>query len=259
MIFLESPAKINLDLFITGKRQDGFHLLSTHMLAIDLVDHITIQKATQNQLFSDVFLGPFEKTLFGAAYRALLQFVRVLPTVEVHLKKNIFIGAGLGGGSSNAATFLFGMNQLFSLGLNEKQLKEVAQLIGADVSFFFSQGFALCKGVGEELHPPMIEPKDQYWIVHPKITSLTKEVYSRVKIEHIDLTSKNHLMKFAFEAYPELEIVYRDLLQQDPNCWVTGSGSCIICEKKPNLTALEVKPLQRESNQWYRTLKTREI
>ena len=148
-ITLFSPAKINLNFKLIGKREDGYHLIESDMVAINLFDTLTIEPHSSNTLEGTKPLPfDFERSIFQKGHLLLKRRFKNLPFVKITLNKNIPIGAGLGGGSSNLATFLWGMNELFHLNMHIHELAKFGAMIGADVPFFFSHGSAFVHGIG---------------------------------------------------------------------------------------------------------------
>ena len=158
-------AKINIGLFVTEKRSDGFHNLETVFYPIDLRDilEITEMKGEKGRcVFTSTGIPidcPPEKNLVSKAY-AILAAEYDLPSVDVHLHKIIPYGAGLGGGSADAAFMLVGLNQLFSLGLNEEQLMGYAARVGSDCPFFVLNHPVFAFGKGELMESIDLSLKD---------------------------------------------------------------------------------------------------
>lgn len=157
---LAAPAKINLWLRIFGRRPDGFHDLETRMLALELADEVTLEHLPQGAPGTVVFscsdpsLPVDDSNLARRAVTLLAeQQGRPLPAVRVHLEKRIPHGAGLGGGSSDAAAVLRGLNDLLQLGLSLETLSHLAARLGSDVPFFLIGGAADCTGWGEIVTP----------------------------------------------------------------------------------------------------------
>jgi 4-diphosphocytidyl-2-C-methyl-D-erythritol kinase len=185
-ITLKAPAKINLYLAITGKRADGYHDIETLMQKIDLADRIQLRVGNSGIRLTcpGIDLPTDESNL---AYRAAVSFLRaagprgvshVRQGVDIVLEKKIPVAAGLGGGSSNAATMLRGMNILFAAGLSDDELLALAKPLGADVPFFIHDWpAAWATGIGVELTPTA--PLTNYYIVlvNPGIPVSTAWVY----------------------------------------------------------------------------------
>jgi 4-diphosphocytidyl-2-C-methyl-D-erythritol kinase len=187
---LYPPAKINLGLMITGRRADGYHLLQTAMLPIaDFQDVITFHPAEQLglHLAGIPLAGKLEDNLCIRAYHLLKDLVPTLPPVFIHLRKGIPAGAGLGGGSSDAAYTLRGLNEFFQLGLANNDLYPIAAKLGADVSFFLQGDPALATGVGEVIRPIAIPQLDGY-----RIDIQLSELHSDTATAYRNLTPENY-------------------------------------------------------------------
>lgn len=148
-------AKINLGLDIISKRPDGYHNISTVMIPIDWHDILEIVPAkgesTTLTCFGHTIDCPPEKNLVMKAYNALANITGGLPAADIYLEKIVPDGAGLGGGSADAAYTLIGLNEVFNLGLGKEQLAQTAALIGADCPFFIYSRPAYCSGTGTEM------------------------------------------------------------------------------------------------------------
>jgi 4-diphosphocytidyl-2-C-methyl-D-erythritol kinase len=152
---LPAPAKINLFLHVTGRRPDGYHELQTVFQFIDLMDYIDLTLRSDGQI---IHLNPIngvkpELDLVVRAAHCLRNYSNCKLGVSIRLEKNIPMGAGLGGGSSDAATVLLGLNQLWNLGLTTSQLAALGLQLGADVPVFVRGFNALATGIGERLKP----------------------------------------------------------------------------------------------------------
>jgi 4-diphosphocytidyl-2-C-methyl-D-erythritol kinase len=151
-----APAKLNLALEITGKRGDGYHKIDTVMTTLDLVDRVTLSPSSELSVtLSGEFVRGIDASddLSGQAARALAEAAEREPGVAIVVKKNIPSPAGLGGGSSDAAAVLRGLNRLWDLGWSTERLADVGARIGADVPFFVYGGTAHCTGRGEIVDP----------------------------------------------------------------------------------------------------------
>ena len=162
---LKSPAKINLFLEVLKKRKDGFHQIQTVFHAINLCDSICIKKDKKNGIFVKTNCKSLPTDRRNLAYKAahILKQRYNLGGMEIAIEKNIPLASGLGGGSSNAATVLAGMNRLWKLGLKKTELYEISNQLGSDVSFFISNyKSALGQGRGEILKPLKLP---NYWFL----------------------------------------------------------------------------------------------
>ena len=151
---LLAPAKINLSFKIKGRRADGFHEIETLMAPISLFDRLTIEEDASNSNgvdFScdDPSLPTGEDNLVVRAAKLFRETTKVSVGFRIALEKKIPHGAGLGGGSSDAASMLLGLNELFETGLKEKELMDLAAQLGSDVPFFIARSAAICRGRGE--------------------------------------------------------------------------------------------------------------
>jgi len=242
-----SPAKINLGLWILGKRSDGYHEILTVFHAIDLCDEIYIRKGTFDVQTSTGI--PREKNL---VYRALLEFQRRTGRdigFSIFIQKNIPEGAGLGGGSSNVASVLKKINELMGNPLKEEELKDIAGKVSSDAPFFFLGKTAIGRGRGEILEE--IEPLDlNITLVIPNTRSSTRKVYSAVGEKHISPGAQiekilealkegkydlleNKLGDLACEMYPEIGEVVRFIEHFGFKPLVSGSGSAVFYIGKP--------------------------
>lgn len=181
-MLLKCNAKINLGLSVTGKRKDGFHNIESIFLPVPWHDEIEITLSDKTVFTSEGIPidGKAENNLCLQAYHLLLADF-LMPPVHIHLKKNIPIGAGLGGGSSDAAFVLKGLNELFSLNLSIEKLEKYAGQLGSDCTFFIRNQPAFVSGKGEQLEPIDIELKGYCLLVNPNIHISTKEAYTAIR------------------------------------------------------------------------------
>lgn len=187
-------AKINLGLSIVGIRHDGYHDIVTIMVPVGWRDilEITPSKGNKTTLTTwgrHVACSP-EKNLVMKAYEALSSFTEGLPPVDINLEKIIPDGAGLGGGSSDAAFTILGLNELFNLGLSKENLAKVAVKVGADCPFFIYNVPALCEGIGDRISfdiTPRLIGK-HILIAKPRVASIsTKEAYAGISPHPLDI------------------------------------------------------------------------
>ncbi len=182
-MILHPPAKVNLGLLIKGKRADGYHLLETLLLPVPSL-HDTLQLFPHGSdgecrllLEGQPLDGEPEENLVVKAYRALSRQVSHLPGVEIRLEKKIPAGAGLGGGSSDAAWTLRGLKELFELPIDAEELHRIAATLGADVPFFLYDGPMLATGTGTDLSPFQLKMPWRLEVLHPPIHSSTVAAY----------------------------------------------------------------------------------
>ena len=177
-----APAKLNLHLEVYPKRSDGYHPIKSIFQTISLVDDLEVSlsgKSLSCVVECDAMQLPVENTL-TKTYRLFCQISGVTAGVHVKLTKRIPSGAGLGGGSSDAATFLLILNKMFDYPLGLNQLEEIANLVGSDVLFFLSGGAAIVTGRGDIVEP--IKPREDFCIVvvYPDVHCSTPESYGLV-------------------------------------------------------------------------------
>lgn len=176
---LPAPAKLNLFLHVTGRRADGYHLLETVFEAIDLCDRVHLRRRTDGvigRLGALPGIDP-ETDLTVRAARSLALYTGCRLGVDIGLDKQIPIGGGLGGGSSDAATVLMGLNRLWELGLDAPRLAAIGAQLGADVPFFIFGETAYATGIGEQL-TACPQPARTYVLVAPGAGVATPRVFS---------------------------------------------------------------------------------
>lgn len=181
---LLAPAKINLFLHITGKREDGFHLLQSLMVFVDVGDELTF--APYDGLFLDID-GPFAADLNVAPhdnliYKAALLLAeeyRVPAKARIALRKNLPVASGVGGGSSDAATALRGLVKLWGLPVEDSRLQKIAQMLGADVPACLAHKPVWAEGIGEKMTWMPHLPQLHMVLVNPLIATPTPEVFRR--------------------------------------------------------------------------------
>ncbi|MFL3013984.1 MAG: 4-(cytidine 5'-diphospho)-2-C-methyl-D-erythritol kinase, partial [Candidatus Neomarinimicrobiota bacterium] len=180
---LNSYAKVNIGLKLLNKRVDGYHNISTIFQEIDLHDEITITKTGKGTLeFSSnvKWLKNDQDNLCIAAYSCIKDLYDI-DGVHINLVKNISRGSGLGGGSSNAATVMKGLRQIFNLEITDKEFEKISVEIGADVPFFIRGNTQIGEGVGEKLSDIKFLMKGLFLIVTPDVSIDTKWAYSQIK------------------------------------------------------------------------------
>jgi 4-diphosphocytidyl-2-C-methyl-D-erythritol kinase len=179
---LESYAKINLGLEVLGLRDDGFHELRTLFQTIDLHDDVVLRPRPRAvTVLCDHPLVPVDGTnLAVRAAQALRAYGRVTSGVEIEIRKRIPVGGGLGGGSSNAATVLLGLDRLWKTGLGPDGLHRLARRLGADVPYFLLGGTALGLSRGDEVYPLRRQLRAHVVVVDPGIHVSTARVFARV-------------------------------------------------------------------------------
>jgi len=177
-----SPAKINLFLHVVGKRPDGYHELQTVFQFLDYGDDLFFDLRNDGVVERQYDLGFSEDSDLCLRAAALLKpFAALSCGVSIDLTKRLPIGGGLGGGSSNAATVLLALNQLWNIGFEKERLAELGLQLGADVPVFVMGQAAWAEGVGEQLSPLNLAEK-WYLVVNPQINVSTVQVFSNKRL-----------------------------------------------------------------------------
>jgi len=246
-IRLESPAKINLRLEILKRRPDGYHELRTVFQKISLHDTLrfTLKKEGCISIAADHPRLPLgKKNLVYQAVQSMFNACGYRGGVRIEIEKRIPLGAGLGGGSSNAATTLMALNQLLEMNFSRKELMEVGLGIGADVPFFFLESAAIGSGVGERLKKEVL-PALWYVLIYPNFEVSTRWAYhhfvltnQRFRInlhkflktpEGISRILFNHLEEVVSKRYPEISLMKEYLLSAGAlGALMTGSGPTVF-------------------------------
>src|SRR6058998_3171058 len=182
MMQVLAPAKINLSLKILGRRSDGFHEIETLIAPITLCDQLEIGTSNSSNgiRFScdDPSVPAGDNNLIVRAAKAFFAATKLKPAVSIELNKRIPHGAGLGGGSSDAASTLLALNELFEAKLSREALTEIAEPIGSDIPFFIFQSAALCKGHGEIVSAVKLNRQFSILLLKPAFAVSTGWAYS---------------------------------------------------------------------------------
>jgi 4-diphosphocytidyl-2-C-methyl-D-erythritol kinase len=246
-LHLESPAKVNLRLDILRKREDGYHELRTVLQKISLHDriHFSLKRKRGISITTDHPGLPVGKS--NLVYRAVQSFLKgsdYKGGVFVKIRKRIPLGAGLGGGSSNAATALKAMNQLLNARLSQKELTSMGLEIGADVPFFFFEGAAIASGIGEQLKRISL-PELWYILIYPNFEVSTRWAYQNFLLTkkefHFSLNRlwktpqgvsrllSNDLEKVVSRKYPQIDVMKEMLYGAGAlGASMTGSGPTVF-------------------------------
>ena len=254
-LLVRAPAKINLSLLIAGKRDDGFHEIESVMAKVDLYDELLLERSDAEGILL-VCKGKYQvpATKDNLVYKAA-ELIRNLANIKFNIKititKNIPVAAGLGGGSSDAASTLLGLNKFFNLGLTDQKLHELAAKLGSDINFFLGSPLAFCSGRGEKIKKiDKIFPFRAILLI-PDITVYTKKVYENYKHNeelyrgfnrrimqminenNIDLLTRmcaNMLAGSCYELHPELlGLKSRVEALGAGTISLSGSGSTLYC------------------------------
>jgi len=245
-----APAKINLSLKILGHRSDGFHEIDTLIAPISLADKIDIEKQSRWIDFScdDPTVPSGDENLVVRVAKAFFEKTKISGGVGIKLHKKIPHGAGLGGGSSDAAATLRALNQLFETKLSREELANLGSNIGSDVSFFLFESAAVCKGRGEIVEPTNLKKKLSILLLKPGFSVSSAWAYSRwqdskeipgisYQPQNFDGQSfLNDLERPVFEKFVFLAQLKAWLLNQAEvgAAVMSGSGSTVFAVLRPN-------------------------
>ncbi len=280
-IRLKARAKINLSLDVLGKREDGYHDVRMVMQTIGIYDRLIITKIPEDEIRiqSNLFYLPInENNLIYKAAKLLKDEFGFAGGVDVNLNKFIPVAAGMAGGSTDAASTLFGINKIYELGLSQNKLMELGVQIGADVPYCIMRGTALAEGIGEQLS--RLKPVPHMWIVvdKPPINISTKLVYEQLdmndilyhpnvdkmiqainkeSIEEIAANMGNVLERVTIPLYPIIDSIKNDMLSHGAiNAMMSGSGPTVFGIFPNERTALNCQAylkLKKEAKQVYIT------
>ncbi len=241
---LPCPAKLNLFLHIIGRRADGYHLLQSVFQLIDWCDTVTLNLIAENEVrrINPIPGIPPEHDLVVRAAQLLKKYRKVECGVEISLKKEIPMGAGLGGGSSDAASTLIGLNQLWDLQLDTQTLCEIGLTLGADVPFFLFGQNAFVEGIGEKMRAISLEPQD-FLVVFPNQGIETGKIFQDPQLtrDHAPITidgfiasprsfQSNDCQVVAVQKCPEVKQALDWISEVAPNSAprMSGSGSSVF-------------------------------
>lgn len=247
-ISLLANAKLNLYLDITGRREDGYHLLETVMQSVDLCDIVTIRPGGSEIRVScsDPLIPEDEGNICFRAAKAYFDEIKESGGADIRIEKRIPHGAGLGGGSADAAAVLNGLNCLYGSSVRGERLAELGAEVGADVPFCMAGGTKLCRGIGEELHDTEPLPERVYLIVMPDFECDTKGAYRRYDEASAEKMAKKGGIedflrsggKFPEKMYNVFRELYRDerieaiagklIGQGARGASLTGSGAAVF-------------------------------
>lgn len=216
-ILLKALAKINLGLDVVRRREDGYHEVRMIMQTIHLFDQLSIEKSREPGIHISTnlsFLPVNENNLVYKAGILLMDEFHISDGVDVNLVKRIPVAAGMAGGSTDAAAMLYGLNQMFDLGLSRQELMDRGVKIGADVPYCLMRGTALAEGIGEDLTqlPPMV--KCPVLIAKPQISVSTKFVYQNLKLDENTI-------------HPDIDQLQKDIIAKDLDAVASHMGNVL--------------------------------
>lgn len=250
---LPAPAKLNLFLHITGQRPDGYHELQTVFALLDHGDTLHFEEADQLELVAPDDLPAGEDNLIMRAARALAEHTGCPRGARIELDKRLPAGGGVGGGSSDAATTLLGLNALWQLGLTQSELAQVGLPLGADVPVFVLGHSAWAEGVGEQLTPVTLPPQ-HYLVVWPGISVSTAQIFGDRELTRD--TPKSRLAAFlepgpeahfrndceaiAARRFPAVRDALHWLEEHAGNARMTGTGACVFAQLPDRITGTQL-------------------
>ncbi len=234
-----APAKLNLFLHVIGRRTDGYHLLQTVFRFIDRADQLSFSPRADGEI---VLATPIpgvapETDLTVRAARLLQQSTGCRQGASIHLQKNLPMGGGLGGGSSDAATVLLALNHLWQTGLSRSVLQKLGLTLGADVPVFIHGQNTFAEGIGEAFSDVVL-PDETYLVLHPAVNVPTTVIFGASELKR-DSTSMqpgewrhgsghNDLEPVACARFPAVAEHLVWLRQHAANAIMTGSGACVF-------------------------------
>ena len=252
---LPAPAKLNLFLHITGRRSDGYHLLQSAFMLIDWCDSLHVERRSDGQLSREYLTTPLPADdLVLRAARALQQATGCTQGAHIGVAKQVPAQAGMGGGSSDAATCLLALNRLWGLGLSLQQLARIGLALGADVPFFLSGHNAWVEGVGETLSPVNL-PSGRFLVVKPQAGLDTGAIFSSPDLKRDSETATilgfvahpfgfghNDLQPVAERLCPEVTQALQWLAGLGLSGRMTGSGSAVFAQLEPDAGSQQTAP-----------------
>lgn len=248
-----APAKLNLFLHLVGRRGDGYHLLQTVFQLLDWGDEVRLRMRRDGQVLRSGtgFQAPIEQDLCLRAAQALKQRVGSPLGADIELFKRVPVGGGLGGGSSDAATVLVALNELWGAGLGVDELAGIGATLGADVPVFVRGQSAWAEGIGDVL-TPITMPERDYVIVDPGVHVATVELFQAPELTRnsppttisgylscAGVEATNAFEPVARARYPQVAAAF-DWLGQFGRARLTGSGGCVFVEVGSTQLAEEI-------------------
>lgn len=257
---LPAPAKLNLFLHITGRRADDYHTLQTVFALLDAGDTLHFASAAQLSLEAPADLGGDNNLILRAA-RALQAASGCRQGAAIRLDKRLPAGGGVGGGSSDAATALLGLNHLWQLQLGIDELAEIGLTLGADVPVFVRGHSAWAEGVGEQLQPLDL-PEQIYVVVHPGVSVSTAAIFADPQLTRhtpesrvaaflgpgAETLFRNDCEPVVTRLFPDIRAALGWLRKQTGNARLTGTGACIFARVADQQQGEDV--LRRLPSEW---------
>lgn len=271
-MLVKSYAKINLHLKVLGINKDNYHLLQMVNTKINFYDVLKFKK-TKNNI--NVYMAniPQEENLVYKVTKYMFEKYNIIGGINIYIKKNIMLGAGLGGGSSNAACTIHTIDKLYKLNLSIEEKRKIALKFGTDIIYCLENNPALVFGVGEKIQKFNLNKRYNVLLINPKINVSTKEVYSLYdnnneysveesikELENKNITELlyNDLEKVVFEKYQQIKKIKEELLLYSNNVLMSGSGSTVyVIDSKKVLKKILKEYKQKNPLYIYVLTKTR--
>lgn len=254
VVFEKAPAKINLSLDVLGKRNDGFHDVEMVMTTIDLSDRIELRSLDKDEIHVSLesrYVPNDERNLAYRAAQLIKERYRITYGIHIKIEKKIPVSAGLGGGSSDAAAVLRGLNRLWALNIAPEELAQIGLRIGSDVPFCVMNETALVKGRGEIIEKLPRPPSCWVVLAKPNIGISTKMVFRNLVVGNLSHPNtaaiiegletrdflkicnhmENALEEVTFQLSPEIQVIKDKMLQ-------AGAGSVIMSGSGPTVYSL---------------------
>ncbi len=270
----EAPAKINRELRVGGRRADGYHEIRSRMVSIDLADRLEVETAEELTFSCAGAAVPADDSnLVVRAAQALARYLRIVPLARIRLEKRVPVGAGLGGGSADAAVTLRLLAQLWGSELTKDEVSPIASGLGSDVPFFLVGGEADVAGRGERVSAREDASPVELLLLVPPFSVSTRDVYARfdrsagpkdILLERLEIETSprffgpNDLAPAVLEAHPVMADYLRSAQQAAAEYGITGSGSTIVLcgvtpggegwltKRHPEATVQRTRTLSRE-------------
>lgn len=250
-LVLPAPAKLNIFLHILGRRANGYHTLQTIFQFLDYADYLAFNPRNDGQInlhtpFIDV---PHTDNLIVKAANLLQQYAKSAQGADIWIDKKLPMGGGLGGGSSNAATTLLALNQLWQLDIDLASLTTLGLQLGADVPVFVNGKAAFAEGVGEKLTP--ITPAEPWYLVAiPKVSIATATIFSDPLLprntppityqQALTIEGHNDCQSIVLQRYPAVQEAFLLMNKLAPTK-LTGTGACLFAAFTTEQQALQAK------------------
>lgn len=260
-LYERAYAKLNLDLHVINKRDDGFHELKSIVLPLMLFDELTFETADKNKVESNVLI---EENIVLKTIEYIQQKYDIKLGVKVKLNKQIPIGSGLGGGSANSAATIRALNLLFDLNLSEEEMKKIASDLGSDILFCLYNKPAVISGRGDKIEFIENPQFDTITLIVLPTKNLTKDVFSNHKVSPPKTTFnaqienymsedinnytnniENQLLESALKTNDEFSMYYNQIKQISPSIMMTGSGSTLYLINTSNEVVKKLKEIEK--------------